>query len=157
VIPYSLEHIFSYNATIANPPEVVGEVPEGLRVNFYVTGGEVTGPRLRGKVRPAGGDWLLMRKDGVALLDVRVTIESHDGAVIYVAYAGLVDLGEQGYAQFLRGEPPARGTPIRTSPRCWTAHPSYQWLNRLHCLGIGEAHVAFEGTSEVVYDVYAVK
>ena len=75
---YRLEHIMSYTVKIAEP-EVIGPVPEGLRVNGYILGGEVTCPRVSGKLRPVGGDWLTIRKDGVATLDVRATIETHDG------------------------------------------------------------------------------
>ena len=154
MIDYRLEHIFSYSATLAPSLEVIGPLPEGLRVNAYVSGGVVSGPKLRGKLRPVGGDWLTVRTDGVGILDVRATIETHDGALIFVIYTGVLDLGEDGYQKFLNGEPPAGGTPIRMSPRCHTSHPDYQWLNRLHCLGIGQA---FLERSEVRYDVYAVK
>jgi hypothetical protein len=150
---YKLEHIFTYNATL-DPPEVIGVVPEGIRINFYVNGGEVSGPKVKGKLRPEGADWLTLQTDGVGILDVRATIETNDGALIYVTYGGMVDLGEDGYQGFLNGEMPPSGTPIRTSPRCRTSHPDYLWLNRLHCLGIGQA---FLERSEVVYDVYAVR
>ena len=102
MIDYTLEHIFSYNATLA-PPEVIGPLPEGIRVNVYATGGEVRGPRLQGKIRPVGGDWLTVRQDGVGILDVRATIELHDGALIYITYTGVIDLGADGYQQFLQG------------------------------------------------------
>ena len=46
MLAYSLEHICSYSAQLQNPPEVIGPVPEGIRVNFYVTSGAVTGPRF---------------------------------------------------------------------------------------------------------------
>src|SRR5207244_11377377 len=111
-------------------------------------------PRVRGKLRPVGGDWLTIRPDGVGVLDVRATIETHDGALIYLTYGGLVDLGPDGYDQFAQGKPPASGTPIRMSPGFYTAHPDYLWLNRLHCLGIGQAYLE---RSEVAYDVYAVR
>jgi hypothetical protein len=150
---YRLEHIMSYNVKLSEP-EVIGPVPEGLRVNVYVTEGTVTGPRVSGKLRPVGGDWLTIRRDGVGIPDVRLTIETNDGALIYGAYSGIVDLGEDGYEQFARGNPPASGTAIRMSPRFYTAHPDYLWLNRLHCLGIGQA---FLERSEVAYDVYAVR
>ncbi len=152
MIDYKLEHICSYTATIA-PPEVIGPLPEGIRANFYVTGGEVSGPKLRGKVRPVGGDWLTVRADGVAILDVRATIETHDGALLYVTYSGVSDAGEDGYQRFLRGEL-QEPLSIRTAPRIHTAHPSYLWLNRLHFLGIGEA---YPSRGEVRYDVYAVR
>jgi hypothetical protein len=101
-----------------------------------------------------GGDWLTIRRDGVGMLDVRMTIETHDGALIYVTYTGVSDMGEDGYQKFMRGELPPSGTPIRTNPRLQTSHPDYVWLNRLHCLGIGQA---FLERSEVLYDIYAVR
>ncbi|MBK5292097.1 MAG: DUF3237 domain-containing protein [Acidobacteriia bacterium] len=109
--------------------------------------------KIHGKVRPAGGDWLTLRTDGVAILDVRATIETHDGALILTTYPGIVDLGEDGYDNFLRGELPLNPQ-IRTSPRFFTSHPDYLWLNRLHCLGVGELDVA---GNRVAYDVYAVR
>ena len=56
-----LEYICSYWATLTTP-EVIGPVAEGLRLNVYVTDGEVLGPQLRGRLRPVGGDWLLIRR-----------------------------------------------------------------------------------------------
>ena len=84
---YRLEHIMSYNAKLGEP-ELIGPGPEGLRVNVYVTEGQVTGPRVSGKLRPVGGDWLTIRRDGIGILDVRVTIETNDKALIYAAYSG---------------------------------------------------------------------
>ena len=104
-------------------------MPEGIKANFYVTGGEVTGPKIRGKLRPAGGDWLTVRRDGVVIMDVRVTVETHDGALILVTYPGIIDLGEDGYDKFLRGELPPI-LQIRIAPRFFTSHPNYLWLNR---------------------------
>jgi hypothetical protein len=49
---YKLEHISSYTGLLAHPPEVIGPVPEGIRVNFYSAGGEITGARVRGTLRP---------------------------------------------------------------------------------------------------------
>jgi uncharacterized protein DUF3237 len=69
-----LELIMSYTAKLADP-EVIGATPEGIRVNFYVTGGEVTGPKITGKFRAVGADWLTIRRDGMAILDVRATLE----------------------------------------------------------------------------------
>jgi hypothetical protein len=40
-------------------------------------------------VLPDGGDWLLMRPDGVLEQDVRITLKTDDGAFIYVRYAGM--------------------------------------------------------------------
>ena len=53
---YRLDHIFTYTGRLASPPEVIGPLSEGIRVNFYSVGGEMIGPNLRGKLRPVGGD-----------------------------------------------------------------------------------------------------
>ena len=139
--------------TLKNPPEVIGPVPEGIRANFYVTGGEISGPKLRGTIRPVGGDWLTVRTDGMGILDVRATFESHDGALIDAAYTGVADLGEDGYQKFLRQDLP-RIVQLRIAPRFRTVHPSYQRLNRVQCIGIGEVDME---RLEVRYDVYAVR
>ena len=96
-----LEYLFSFSFGLKLPPEVIGPVPEGIRANFYLAGGSVEGPRLKGKVLPVGADFLLLRKDGIGVLDVRATFETEDGALIYVAYSGTVDAGPDGYERFL--------------------------------------------------------
>jgi len=148
---YDLEHVMSYTVTLN--PEVIGPVPEGFRMNVYVVSGEVNGPKVYGKLRPVGGDWLTIRPDGVAILDVRATIETREEALIYITYTGVGDAGEDGYERFLRGEPPPT-IPLRIVPRVQTTHPDFQWLNRLQCLGIGEVDTE---RFEVSYDVYAVR
>jgi hypothetical protein len=152
VIDYKLEHIFSYTGTLISPPEIIGPLPEGFRINFYSSGGEITGPRIHGKIRPVGGDWMTVRRDGVAYLDVRATLETHDGALILITYQGAIDLGDNGYDKFRKGELPTTAK-LRTSPRLLTSHHEYAWLNRLHCVGVGEYRAA---TNDANYDVYAV-
>jgi hypothetical protein len=150
---FQLEHIFTFGAQLENPPEVIGPVPEGIRANFYCKGGEITGPKLKGRCRSVGGDWLTVRTDGVVILDVRTTLETHDGALIATSYTGVGDLGPDGYQNFLNGKLPPR-LALRVTPRCQTAHPGYAWLNRVQCLGIGEVDTE---RSYVSYDLYAVR
>jgi len=54
MLDYNLEHICSYTATLKTPPEVIGPLAEGIRVNFYVTGGHVEGPKIKGGPVPEG-------------------------------------------------------------------------------------------------------
>lgn len=84
---------------------------------------------------------------------MRATIETQDEALIYSSYTGVGDLGEDGYDKFVQGEPPPI-VALRVVPRYLTAHPDYQWLNRLQCLGIGEFDVQ---NLKVGYDLYAVR
>lgn len=151
---YHLEHICSINATLDPNREQIGPTPEGLKINIYVTGGEVTGPRIKGKVRPVGADWYTLRTDGVGILNVRATLETDDGALIYMTYRGVSDAGEGAYERFLKGEPPAGGAPIHTAPVLTTSHPDYLWVNRILCLGVGES---FPESKRIGYDIYAVR
>ncbi|HEY9546351.1 MAG TPA: DUF3237 domain-containing protein [Solimonas sp.] len=145
------EFICAMFATLQAPPEVI-PVPHGIRVNFYITGGTLDGPRLKGKLRPVGADFFTLRHDGVGELDVRTTIETDDGALIYTHYVGIGDMGVDGHARFLAGELPPKLV-LRTGPRFSTAHPKYQWLNRLYCVGVGVADMQ---TFEVRYDIHAL-
>lgn len=152
MIEYELTHLCSYRVTLEHPPEVIGPVPEGIRVNFYITGGEVSGPRLSGRVRPVGADWLTIRRDGVGELDVRTTIETTAGSLIHVAYTGVADLGKEGFEAFSKGQLPEKAK-LCTVPRFRSADPDLEWLNRLQCLSIGEFDLK---EFHVNYDVYAV-
>jgi hypothetical protein len=146
-----LEYILSYVLELKTPPEVIGSLPEGMRANFYFGGGTFEGPRMRGKVLPVGADYLLLRTDGIGVLDVRATFETHDGALIYVAYSGILETGPDGYERFLRNDlPPIMA--LRSAPRFHTANPGYAWLNRVQCIGVGQADLK---ENRVSYDVYA--
>jgi hypothetical protein len=116
---YRLEYLFSVTAKLV--PEPIGPLPEGFRINLYVTGGEVSGPKVRGKVR-VGGDWLTLQTDGVGNIDVRATIETEDGALIYATYTGVADMGEDGYQMVLQRKPRPRFTPLRMAARYRSAH-----------------------------------
>jgi len=149
---FTMEHIFSYTAGL-QPPQIIGPVPEGIRANWYITGGEVSGPKLRGRLRAEGADFFTLRPDGIAVVDVRTVIETHDGALIYVFYEGIGDLGIDGYDNLLRGELPP-SLPLTTSPHMRCAHPDYQWVQRLHCVGVGAVDLR---KFTVAYDVHAVR
>jgi len=149
---YKMDQIMSYNVTLA-APEIVGEVSEGFRANFYATGGTISGPKVFGTFKPTGGDWLLMRRDGVAIQDIKATAETNDGALLYLSASGIADRGPNGYSDFLNGVLPASGARIRISPRIWTSHPKYLWLNRLFLIGVGGI---FPERSQVALDIYAV-
>ncbi len=49
MIDYKLEHIVSSTGKLGSPPEMIGPVPEAIRVNFYSRGDEITGPRMGGE------------------------------------------------------------------------------------------------------------
>ena len=127
------------------PVQNIGAGPHGTRLTFPVTGGSFDGDRLRGKVLPGGGDWVVKRSDGVLELDLRITLETDDGALIHMTFEGIRD----DQAQRARGS--ELGPPyFRTLPRFETADAKYSFLNRLLAVGIGEisadgpVHATFE-------------
>ena len=83
-----LEHLFDVHVDL-EAPQVVGPTPQGMRQIFIVKGGTVEGPRIKGKALPGGGDWALIRSDGAIQLDIRATVQTDDGALIYLTYGGL--------------------------------------------------------------------
>jgi hypothetical protein len=122
------------------PSQKVGAVAHGTRSIIPVTGGDFEGPRLRGKVLPGGGDWLLLRSDGVLELDLRVTLETDDHALIFMTFQGLRHGPPEAFAALGRGEvvDPASYY-FRTLPRFETSTERYAFLNRIITVGVGEA------------------
>jgi uncharacterized protein DUF3237 len=108
------------------PTQNIGAGPRGMRVTYPITGGSFDGDRFRGKVLPGGDDWTVKRQDGVMELDLRITLETDDGALIHMTFEGIRDDGAAGAPYF------------RTVPRFETADPKYAFLNRLLAVGIGE-------------------
>jgi hypothetical protein len=74
------EFLCSFTGFVA-PPRDIGATPRGTRRYYPVIRGSFEGPRLRGEVLPDGGDWLLMRPDGVLEQDVRITLKTDDGRI----------------------------------------------------------------------------
>jgi hypothetical protein len=151
---YTMELLARITAPLDKAPEVVGETPEGLRIVFPLgEGGTVRGPRLNGLIRHAGGDWMLVRPDGVGLSEVRVLIRADNGAIVMGEYGGVVDFGADGYEALAKGRGPARAA-VQLAPHYLTAAASLSWLNRLQCIGLGRVTMA---TLLVEYDLYAMR
>jgi hypothetical protein len=123
----------------AAAPQKLGTVPHGVRIIVPVTGGDFDGPRLRGRILPGGGDWLLLRSDDVLELDLRITLETDDHALIYMTFQGLRHGPPDVIAALGRGEAvdPASYY-FRTVPRFETSSEKYAFLNRMIAVGIGE-------------------
>ena len=80
-------HLFDIVVDL-NPRLNFGTGPLGQRVLFGAASGSFEGPKLRGEVLAGGGDWALFRADGAMTLDVRLTLRTHDGALVHMTYGG---------------------------------------------------------------------
>ena len=120
------------------PPQELGDTPQGRRRIIGITGGRFSGERLSGRVLPGGADWQLVRADGVADLDARYTLETADGALIYVRNRGYRHGPAEVLARLARAEDvdPALYY-MRTTPSFETGDARYAWLNRIVCVASG--------------------
>lgn len=125
--PPSLAFAFEARVEIAAPLELGTTAGGGRRV-IPIVGGTVAGPRLNGRVVPGGADWQLIRRDGVAEVEARYTLEADDGTLISVVNRGLARRDADGaFAYF------------RTAPVFETAAGPHDWLTR--SLFVGTAQV----------------
>jgi hypothetical protein len=132
-----LEYLMTYRADLKDPVDI-GAVPSGNRRIFDVTGGSFEGPRLKGRLLPSGGDWLLIGTDGIGRLDVRGTFETEDGAHVYAQYFGVLVLNEAVMGSLTQGRETQYGdTYFMTQPRFETGHPDYTWLNSVVAIAEG--------------------
>ena len=125
-----LVHVFDISARVGAPVEI-GLIAGNLRRVIPVDGGDVLGPRLRGKVLPGGADFQIMRADGITELEARYVIQTDEGHLIYVENRGVRWGPPELMARLRRGETvdPA-SIYFRTTPRFETAAPGYEWLMR---------------------------
>ena len=107
----------------------IGAVPHGTRVTAPIASGQFEGGRLRGRVLSGGGDWTLLRSDGVLELDLRLTLETDDGALIHMTSFGLRHGPPEVIAALARGESVDPSTYyFRTTPRFEVQDGPHQWL-----------------------------
>ncbi len=144
-----------YRASIAvDNPQLFGPTPQaaGERRIINITGGEFDGARLKGKVLPGGADWQIIRADGVAQLEARFTMQTDNGALLYVKNFGFRHGPPEVIARLFSGEvvDPAHYY-FRMTPLIETGDARYAWLNSLILVGSG-----MRTKDRVIYDVYAV-
>jgi len=147
-----LQGLFKAEIELA-PPQELGAGPLGRRRIVGITGGRFFGERLSGRVLAGGADWQVIRADGVADLDARYTLETHDGALIYVRNRGYRHGPEEVLRRIARGENVDPGQYyMRTTPLFETGDARYAWLNRIVCIATGARRAA-----AVELDVFEVK
>jgi hypothetical protein len=147
-----LQALFKAEISLAAPQEL-GDTPQGRRRIIGITGGRFSGERLSGRILAGGADWQVIRADGVADLDARYTLETSDGALIYVRNRGYRHGPEEVIKRLSRGEiVDANLYYMRTTPRFETGDARYAWLNRIVCVATGARR-----PSAVELEVFEIK
>jgi hypothetical protein len=123
-------------------PIMIPNTPSGTRVIFEILESCWEGERFRAHQKGAvAADWLTVGPDGTGTLDVRMTLETHDGALVFVRYGGRVDS--------TRG---LGGGPVYSAPQFETGDERYCWLNRVQAIAKGELR-----GNLVNYEVFEVR
>jgi hypothetical protein len=137
--------LFSVEMQVEDRAELIGTIAQGTRSIGYVNG-RFEGPGIKGTIKAC--DWFLTRSDGIGEADVRGTMQTDDGALIYMRYNGLLDF------RHTAGATPTSGaTQVRTAVRFETGAQRYQELNCVQAIGIGE--ISFD-TGTIKYNIYAL-
>ena len=136
-----LEHAFTISIDLAEAywiqPSSRGEV----RAAVHAAAGSVEGPRLNGRVIPmSGGDFPLVRPNGVIDFDARYLLEADDGAIIYLENRGYRWARSPEIAERM-----ARNEPVgpddyymRVTPRFDVPEGPHEWMARHVFVGVAE-------------------
>jgi hypothetical protein len=140
---------FTFHAALGDTFQI-GRGPLGSRSVGTVGAGWVKGDRLNGRLVGPGADWALAGADGYVQIDVRAQIRTDDGADIYLAYTGSLELTEAALTALLSDGETAYGDSYWfTHVRLESGAERYQWVNRTMFVGDGRAT-----TDGVEYEVY---
>jgi len=147
-----LTQVYRLEATLAQPLDL-GETAQGHRRIVSLTGGTFTGPELNGKLLPgASADWQIVLPDGTALGDIRYTLETDGGDLLYIQSRGVRHGSTEVLSRLGRGEDvDASEYTFRTSTQIETAAPHLDWLNK----GVFIS-VAGRQATGVIYETYLV-
>ena len=145
--------IYRLEATLAQPLDL-GNVAQGHRRIVAQTGGTFTGPELNGTLLPgASADWQIVLPDGTALGDIRYTLQTDAGELLYVQSRGVRHGSAEVIARLARGEDVDAGEyTFRTSTQIETAAPRLDWLNRGVFISVGGRQAR-----GVIYETYLVE
>jgi hypothetical protein len=148
----SLTLLYRLEAVLGEPLDL-GEVSQGRRRIVPLTGGTFVGPELNGKLLPGtSADWQIVLADGTALGDIRYTLQTDGGALLYVQSRGVRHGSREVLERLGRGEDvDASEYTFRTSTQIETASRELAWLNKGVFIGVGGRNAG-----DVVYETYLV-
>jgi uncharacterized protein DUF3237 len=147
-----LTQVYRLEATVGEPLDV-GDVVQGRRRIIPLTGGTFTGPELNGTLLPgSSADWQIVLPDGTALGDIRYTLQTDGGDLLYVQSRSVRHGSAEVLARLGRGEEvDASEYVFRTSTQIETASLDHDWLNKGIFISVGGRQVG-----GVIYETFLV-
>jgi Protein of unknown function (DUF3237) len=148
-----LTRVYRLEATLGQPLDL-GEGPQGRRRIVPLTGGTFTGPELRGKLLAgASADWQTVLPDGTALGDIRYTLRTGGGDLLYVQSRSVRHGSAEVLARLGRGEEvDASEYTFRTSTKIEATGRQLDWLNKGVFISVGGRQA-----DGVIYETYLVE
>ena len=147
-----LTKVYRLDATLGQALDL-GDTAQGRRRIVPLTGGRFTGATISGTLVPgASADWQIVLPDGTALGDIRYTLQTDDGQLLYVRSRSVRHGSAEVLGRLGRGEPvDASEYTFRASTRIETAAPGLDWLNEGVFISVGGRRAG-----GVIYETYLV-
>ena len=148
----SLTLVYRLEAALGEPLDL-GDLAQGRRRIVPLTGGTFAGPELNGRLLPgSSADWQTVLPDGTALGDIRYTLQTDDGNLLYVQSRGVRHGSADVLARLAQGEDvDASEYTFRTSTQIETAAPRLDWLNKGVFISVGGRR-----PGAVIYETYLI-
>jgi hypothetical protein len=148
----SLTRVYRLEATLGEPLDL-GGLDQGRRRIVPLTGGTFTGPELNGTLLPgSSADWQIVLRDGTALGDIRYTLQTSGGHLLYVQSRGVRYGSADVLERLVRGEDvDASEYTFRTSTQIEAAAPELDWVNRGVFISVGGRR-----PGAVIYETYLI-
>jgi hypothetical protein len=147
-----LSRVYRLEAILGQPLDL-GDIGKGHRRIVPLSGGKFTGPELNGELLPgSSADWQIVLPDGTALGDIRYTLQTDGGDLLYVQSRSVRHGTGEVLARLARGEDvDASEYTFRASTQIETAAPHLSWMNRGVFVSVGGRQAA-----AVIYETYLV-
>src|ERR1700676_1676562 len=137
---FETKYVFTITARIADVTSA-GDIGTGVRRIIPITGGEVKGERISGKVLSFGADFQIIRPNELIELEAKYAFETDDGGVVYVENKGMRFGPVELLQKLKRGEPvDPKLIYFRTVPKFETGAEKYRWLMEHLFIGSAAPH-----------------
>ncbi|MEO8005112.1 MAG: DUF3237 domain-containing protein [Betaproteobacteria bacterium] len=148
------EYLMTYMAQLDAPYPI----DSSLVIVNVKPGGWAKGSKISGTFIPPGGDWLRVLPSGALRLDVRATLKTDDGALIYITYNGIIQHSAESADKLNKGELlTAKDIPyFIAAPTFETSSEKYAWLNSVQ-LAIKMVELKLGEGGYVKYDVFVLR
>lgn len=132
----SLELVPLFTCTVTLAPTIT--VSSSLVIG-EVTGAVIEGERVKGTMLGhAAADWLRVSPEGYGTLDVKITYQTDDGAIIHATYSGRLQFDTMA---------------VYAAPLFHTGDERYTWMNRIQAVAKG----TFQPDGTLVYEMYELR